>query len=107
MEELALQIDDKHEKPAKDRRIDLRLDAKQKTLLEAAATVTGQSLMSFVLSNSLKVAQSVLRENRATELSLADSEIFMRMLENPAKPNKALLKAARRHRQKIKSSHGL
>ncbi|MBR9977322.1 MAG: DUF1778 domain-containing protein [Bacteroidetes bacterium] len=107
MEELITQFDDKHEKPAKDRRIDLRLEAKQKAMLEAAATATGQSLMSFIVSNSLKVAQSVLREYRATELSLADSEKFMRMLENPAKPNKALLKAARRHRQKIKSSHGL
>ncbi len=107
MEEKALQTEDTQDKPVKDRRIDLRLEAKQKAVLEAAAAVSGQSLMSFVVSNSLKVAQDVLREYRATELSLADSERFMRLLETPAEPNAALLNAAQRHRKKIEYSHGV
>ncbi|MCB2206211.1 DUF1778 domain-containing protein [bacterium] len=106
MEERTVRTDDTEKKPAKDRRIDLRLDAKQKALLEAAAAVTGQSLMSFIVSNSLTVAQRVLREYRDTELSVADSEIFMRLLENPEEPTEALLNAARRHRRKTTSSHG-
>ncbi|MBN1447593.1 MAG: DUF1778 domain-containing protein [Bacteroidetes bacterium] len=107
MEERTLQTSDSQDKPVKNRRIDLRLEAKQKALLEAAATVTGQSLMSFVVSNSLTAARNVLHEYRATELSFADFEKFMHMLENPEEPNTALLNAARRHRQKTKSSHDL
>ncbi|MBR9975277.1 MAG: DUF1778 domain-containing protein [Bacteroidetes bacterium] len=106
MEEAIKQTADRHGKPAKDRRIDLRLDATQKALLEAAAAVTGQSLMSFIVSNSLKVAQGVLQEYRASELSLADAEKFLRLLEHPAEPNDALVNAAKRHRRKIPSSHG-
>ncbi|MFZ1730338.1 MAG: DUF1778 domain-containing protein [Bacteroidota bacterium] len=107
MEESTLHIDEKQPKAAKNRRIDLRLEEKQKSLLEAAAALTGQSLMSFVVSNSLRVAQDVLSEYKATELSLADFEKFMRILEEPAKPNKALLRAAERYHRRIESSHGL
>lgn len=106
MEKTIKKSEDRTGKPAKDRRIDLRLDATQKALLEAAAAVTGQSLMSFIVSNSLKVAQGVLQEYRASELSLADSEKFLRLLEDPAEPNDALVNAARRHRKKIVPSHG-
>lgn len=106
MEKTIKKSEDRAGKTTKDRRIDLRIDATQKALLEAAAAVTGQSLMSFIVSNSLKVAQGVLKEYRASELSLADLEKFLRMLEDPAEPNEALLDAAKRHRRKVNSSHG-
>lgn len=87
-------------------RIDIRLDPEQKSLLEEAAAVSGHSLTSFLLANSLPAAHAVLREHQTTVLSRTDAEKFIALLENPPKPNTALRSAVREYRDHISESDG-
>ena len=87
-------------------RIDIRLDPEQKTLLEEAAAVSGHSLTSFLLANTLPAARAVIREHQATKLSRTDAEKFMELLENPPKPNAALKAAVREYLENISESDG-
>ncbi|MCZ7554805.1 MAG: DUF1778 domain-containing protein [Bacteroidia bacterium] len=87
-------------------RIDIRLDPEQKSLLEEAAAVSGHSLTSFLLANSLPAAHAVIREHQTTVLSRTDAEKFIALLENPPKPNKALKSAVREYLKNITDSDG-
>lgn len=87
-------------------RIDIRLDPEQKSLLEEAAALSGHSLTSFLLANTLPAAHAVIREQQTTKLSRADSERFLELLENPPKPNNALKSAVREYLKNIPVSDG-
>ena len=72
------------------KRIDLRADINQKTILEQAAELKHVSLSSYILASSLKQAQLDLAENETLMLSNRDRDLVMAALENPPEPNEAL-----------------
>ena len=74
----------------KDERIDLRANSNQKSIIERAAELKHVSLSSYVLTSSLKQAQSDIAENEIIELSERDRNLIMSALENPPEPNEAL-----------------
>jgi uncharacterized protein (DUF1778 family) len=60
-----------------------------------AVALEQTDLTSFVLRTALREAQSVIDEHERIKLSPRDSELVMRLLENPPAPNAKLRKAAR------------
>jgi uncharacterized protein (DUF1778 family) len=80
-------------------RLQLRLDARSKRLLQRAANYRRKSLTQFVLSTALEEAEKVVREETVVTLSEADWNIFYDALTNPPVPNAALRKAYRRYRK--------
>jgi uncharacterized protein (DUF1778 family) len=77
-----------------DPRLNLRLSAKQKALIDRAALVTGQSTCDFATRTLLEKARRVVEHN--TVLSNRDRDIFLAMLTSDSGPNHALLVAAKR-----------
>jgi uncharacterized protein (DUF1778 family) len=83
-----------------DARLNFRLPAELKEVIEEAAASMGQSVSDFAISTLVKTARSVIHERMVTELSNRDRDIFIAMLEDKkARPNKALLEAAKRYKK--------
>jgi uncharacterized protein (DUF1778 family) len=85
-----------------DARLNFRLPANLKAVIEEAAASLGQSVSDFAVSSLLQTARSVLQQQSVTELTNRDRDIFVALLDDAeAKPNKALTEAARRYRKHL------
>jgi uncharacterized protein (DUF1778 family) len=80
----------------RDDRIELRATSEEKLLLAAAAAHERLDVTSFIMRNVLPVAREVVDRAERIVLSERDSKRVLALLENPPKPTKALLAAARR-----------
>lgn len=78
---------------SKDDRLQVRLDAKSKRVLQRAASYRHKTVSQFVLATAMEEAEKVIRENEAVTLSGPDWKIFYDALTNPPAPNAALRKA--------------
>ncbi len=81
-------------------RLEARIPARQKTMLQRAAALQGQSLTEFILSATTAKAKEVIRDYEFIDLNLADQLAFAESLLHPPKPNKKLRQAASRHKAK-------
>jgi uncharacterized protein (DUF1778 family) len=77
----------------KNDRLQVRLDADSKAVLQRAAGYRHKTVSQFVLATALEEAEKVIRENEAVTLSGPDWKIFYDALTNPPAPNAALRKA--------------
>jgi uncharacterized protein (DUF1778 family) len=84
---------------SKEKRIDLRVSQEQKELLERAADLRGMSLSTYVLSHCLPAAQAELEVHQKLVLSDRDRDLFLELLANPPKPEKALVEAMRKFQE--------
>lgn len=80
-------------------RLEIRLNQKAKEKIEEAAVVSHQSLTDFVVTNLLRVSEEALERQRIIHLSNRDRDLFLTALEKDVRPNRALLKAAKRFRR--------
>lgn len=87
-------------------RIEIRVDQAAKRLLERAAALQGQSVSSFVLTHALPEARVIVEEQERTHLSPNDWEAFDRLLANPPRPNRKLLKAVRKYARGVMIEDG-
>ena len=81
-------------------RLEMRLSAEQKELLERAAAITGQPLTGFALSHLLERAQEIMDRHQKTVLSQRDQERFLSILESDVEPAPALKAALRRQKSR-------
>ena len=87
-----------HAKPRPER-LEARLPAEVKAIIQRAADISGRSLSDFVVSSALEAAEETIRRREVIVLSERDSIAFVEAILNPKGPNEALRKAARRHRE--------
>jgi uncharacterized protein (DUF1778 family) len=81
-----------------DARINFRLPAALKNVVEEAAAALGQSVSDYAISTLVTNSRIVLQQSQLTTMSSHDREIFMALLDDAgAKPNKALAAAAKRY----------
>ncbi len=83
----------------KDDRLQLRLDAGSKSLLQRAASYRHKTVSQFVLATAMEEAGKVIRENEVVTLSGPDWKVFYDALTNPPAPNAALRKAFAKYRK--------
>lgn len=69
---------------AKDERLHLRLEPRQKALLEAASSAAGSTVSAFVLKAASEAAADVLADRRVFVLDEAGWQEFDQALERPA-----------------------
>ncbi len=88
-------------KPARSRgeRLEARVTAEQKTLIERAAALQGRTVTDFVLTSVQEAARRAIEDHRQLELSLRDSEAFVDALLNPKPVNERLRDTVRRYRE--------
>lgn len=69
----------------KSERIHLRVDDRQKALLEAASTASGNTVSAFVLDAATEAAANVLADRRVFTLDEQEWAAFDAALERPAR----------------------
>jgi len=90
-------------KPARGRlrtqRLEARVTAEQKMLIERAAALQGRTVTDFVLTSVQDAARRAIEDHRQIELSVRDSEAFVEALLNPKPVNGRLRETVRRYRE--------
>ncbi len=72
-------------------RINLRTSPEAKALIERAAAIMGSTVSSFMLQNAYEAASRLVAQQETITLSNRDRDLFLKALDKPAKPNKALI----------------
>jgi uncharacterized protein (DUF1778 family) len=81
-------------------RLETRVTAEQKRLIERAAALQGRTVTDFVLSSVQDAARRAIEEHQILDLSLRDSQAFVQALLEPAPVNDRLRDTIRRYRQR-------
>ncbi len=75
---------------AKTTRIDLRVNKKDKEILETAAYLNRTSLSSYILSVAINAAKMDLEKEEILILSNEQRDQIIQLLDNPPEPNEEL-----------------
>jgi uncharacterized protein (DUF1778 family) len=81
-------------------RLEARVTAEQKSLIERAAAVQGRTVTDFVLTSVQDAARRAIAEHQQLALSVRDSEAFVDALLNPKPVNDRLRDTVRRYRER-------
>lgn len=81
----------------RDARLEVRVSAAQKGLLQHAAAMSGRTLSEFVVNSALDAARLVIAEHESIRLSREEQGAFVRALLQPPEPNARLKRAAKAH----------
>jgi uncharacterized protein (DUF1778 family) len=84
---------------ARAQRLEARVTAEQKNLIERAAALQGRTVTDFVLTSVQDAARRAIEEHQQLELSVRDSEAFVEALLNPKPANDRLRDTIRRYRE--------
>ncbi|WP_180900505.1 type II toxin-antitoxin system TacA family antitoxin [Martelella soudanensis] len=80
-------------------RLETRVTADQKNLIERAAALQGRTVTDFVLTSVQDAALRAIEEHQRLDLSVRDSEAFVDALLKPQPANDRLRETVRRYRQ--------
>jgi uncharacterized protein (DUF1778 family) len=86
---------------AKTARIEVRTDPEREALLKQAASLTNQTLTSFVLDAAEQRAKEIVAEASTTIVPSAFFDELLLALDDPPKANEAMRKAAHRAQQSV------
>jgi uncharacterized protein (DUF1778 family) len=81
-------------------RLEARVTAEQKSLIERAAALQGRTVTDFVLTSVQDAARRAIEEHHQLELSVRDSDAFVDALLNPKPVNDRLRDTVRRYRER-------
>jgi len=73
-------------------RLEARVTAEQKALIEHAAALEGRSITDFVLTSVQDAAKRAIAEHEVIQLSVRDSQAFVDALLNPREPGAKMRK---------------
>lgn len=82
-------------------RLEARISAEQKAVLQQAATLSGRTLSEFVVASAQEAAAKVIQEHEAIRLSRAEQIAFVTALLEPPEPGDRLRQAAATYRQQM------
>jgi uncharacterized protein (DUF1778 family) len=68
--------------------------------LQEAAELTGATLNQFMIQASLEKAEKIIHREKIILFSDNDAAMIINMLDNPSKPNAALMRAFERFKQR-------
>lgn len=71
-------------------RLEARVTAEQKALIEHAAALEGRSITDFVLASVQDAAKRAIAEHEVIRLSVRDSQAFVEALLNPQTPTQRM-----------------
>ncbi|EPO1792003.1 DUF1778 domain-containing protein [Cronobacter turicensis] len=79
--------------PSKKERLEFRLSAEDKAAIEAAASLSGTSVLQFIVNAACGSARTLLDEHHRIRLTEQGWQAVMAALENPPVPNEKLTRA--------------
>jgi len=92
---------EEREQMAKTARIEVRTDPEREALLKRAASLTNQTLTSFVLDAAEQRANEVVAQASTTVVPSTFFDELLLALDEPPKANEAMRRAAHRAQQRV------
>lgn len=86
---------------AKNARLEARITAEQKRLIERAAAYEGRTVSDFVVTSVHEAAKTVVQEHELLRLNERQSLMLVDLLLKPPEPNETLRKAAEEYRKDV------
>ena len=83
-------------------RLHFRLPPEVKEVVERAAVASGLTVTDFAINALRDSAQEVLERQESRTLLDRDRDLFLALLDSPAKPNAALRDAVKSHQRLIR-----
>jgi uncharacterized protein (DUF1778 family) len=83
----------------RDQRLEARVTAEQKELLEPAASLQGRTVTDFVVSSPQDTARQTIADHAVWRLTEEQRNVFLEALMNPSAPNAKLREAYKRFRK--------
>jgi uncharacterized protein (DUF1778 family) len=83
----------------KEERLEARLTAAQKRLIERAAALRGTSVTEFVVVSAQEAATNAIKDFEVLSLREEAREVFVNTILNPPAPNEAARIAAERYKK--------
>ncbi len=74
----------------KSSRIEIRTSEEAKSLIEKAASISGETISSYILSKSLSSARKDVEQMETITVTNQDRDMFFSLLSDPPEPNEAL-----------------
>ena len=81
------------------KRLEARVTAEQKTLIEHAAALQGRTVTDFVLTSVQDAARRAIEDHQRLDLSVRDTQAFVEALLNPQPVNDRLRDTVRIYRE--------
>ena len=91
---------------SREARLEVRVSAAQKSLLQRAAALSGRTLSEFVVTSAQDAARRVIAEHASISLSREEQLAFVQALLQPPEPNARLERAAKTYRRRGDQSTG-
>ena len=85
--------------PTTTARIEARISAEAKALIQKAVDIEGGTLTDFVSKSAQAAAQNVIETHQTLKLGIEDSKAFVDAILNPKEPNEALKAAVKRYKE--------
>ena len=82
----------------RDARLEARVSAAQKSLLQQASALSGRTLSEFVVASAQDEARRVIADHESIRLSREEQLAFVQDLLQPPAPNARLKRAAKAYR---------
>lgn len=89
--------------PTRNARLEARVTAEQKELIERAAGYEGRSVSDFVVATVQEAAKAVIQAHEVLRLNQSQGRAFVETLLAPPKPSEALQQAAEEFRRDVDS----
>jgi len=89
--------------PRKDQRLEARIDARQKAVIERAAYLKGMNVTQFVTFSSHEAALKTIQEHETLTLRDEARDVFVNAILNPPDPSEAEKAAVARYRSLIRT----
>jgi uncharacterized protein (DUF1778 family) len=86
---------------ARSARLEARVSAKQKLMLQQAAALSGRTLSEFVVASAQEAASRIIHEHETVRLNRREQATFVNALLNPPAPNVRLRRAAALYRKQM------
>ena len=77
-------------------RITARVSRSIALKLQEAADLSGATLNQFLIQSALEKAEKIIDREKTIHFSQTDAALLINMLDNPSKPNAALIRAFER-----------
>lgn len=85
-------------------RLEARVTAEQKEMIDLAAAYEGRSVSDFVVQTVQQAAKAIVREHETLRLNRRQSELLVEALVKPPKPNDELRRAAKDYRRRVRQA---
>lgn len=89
--------------PRKDQRLEARIDASQKALIERAAYLKGMNVTEFVTFSSHEAAIKTIEEHETLTLRDEARDVFINAILNPPAPSETEKAAVARYRSLVRT----